>query len=320
MIKIIILMLSLFSVMSENNFYESDSNQEITIMTYNMEYGGNNRRAIEKNATPETYAEIIKASKADIVNFQEAIVFEEKDNKYTILRNTTEEIAKVLGWNFIIQKYDNDYATSIITRFPVTKLYKTDDMYNAIQKNITIAAKLLVNNQEILVINDHLRDEPYQPQIMDENPKVDNPEEFVKEQIKSAYNTRTKQLFEGIIDFIFLEENINIPTFLTGDFNEPSHLDWTEDAFKNGKCPYTVKWPCSSALTEIGFKDAYRTFRPNLINYPGISWSMKLPEDQGQRFDRIDYIYYKNIEVIDANMFDPGLSDHASFIAKFRLK
>lgn len=296
------------------------NDKTVKIMTYNMEYGGNNRRAIESRATAETYAKIIKESNADIVAFQESVIFEIKDKKYSILKNTTEEIAKVLGWNFIIQKYNNDYATSIITRFTVKKLYKIDDMYNALQRNITIAVRLKVNDEEILIINDHLRDEPYQPFILNDNKGIPNPKEFILSNIISAYNTRSKQLFETIDNLILLEENKRIPTFLTGDFNEPSHLDWTKKSYNKGICPYEVKWPTSNGLIERGFQDSFRSIYPDVDKFPGISWSLKLPEDAGERFDRIDYIYFKNSIVINANNFDPGLSDHAAFIAEFKLK
>lgn len=40
---------------------------------------------------------------------------------------------------------------------------------------------------------------------------------------------------------------------ITGDFNEPSFLDWTEKQVDLGRVPFAVEWPTSKLLYEIGF-------------------------------------------------------------------
>ena len=89
---------------------------------------------------------------------------------------------------------------------------------------------------------------------------------------------------------------------LAGDFNEPSHLDWTVRTKNlwehNGAI---VNWSCSSMLYEKGFRDAYRTVYPNPVTHPGftfpagnravavdkLTWAPEADER-----DRIDFIYY----------------------------
>ena len=60
---------------------------------------------------------------------------------------------------------------------------------------------------------------------------------------------------------------------LAGDFNEPSHLDWTVRTKNlwehNGAI---VNWSCSSMLYEKGFRDAYRTVYPNPVTHPGFTF------------------------------------------------
>mgnify|MGYP000845060188 CR=1 FL=1 len=91
--------------------------------------------------------------------------------------------------------------------------------------------------------------------------------------------------------------------FLSGDFNEPSHLDW-KPAVKElwDHHGAVVEWDCSSMLYRNGFKDAYRMVHPNVKSCPGftfpadnnlmpvsrLSWAPKADER-----DRIDYIYYR---------------------------
>ena len=92
--------------------------------------------------------------------------------------------------------------------------------------------------------------------------------------------------------------------FLAGDFNEPSHLDWTE-ATKNlfDHNGTVVPWHNSVTLQEKGYLDAYRVKYPNSVTHPGFTWAayntdVALSElvwtpDADDR-DRIDYIYFKN--------------------------
>ncbi|MBI9016394.1 MAG: endonuclease/exonuclease/phosphatase family protein [Phycisphaerae bacterium] len=90
--------------------------------------------------------------------------------------------------------------------------------------------------------------------------------------------------------------------FLGGDFNEPSHLDWTADTKElfdhNG---VVIQWRNSVRLTEAGFVDVYRQIYPNPVSHPGftfpadnqdiginrLAWS----PDADDR-DRIDFVYF----------------------------
>ena len=105
---------------------------------------------------------------------------------------------------------------------------------------------------------------------------------------------------------------------LGGDFNEPSHQDWTEET-KNlyDHHGLVIPWTVPVLLDEAGFVDAYRSFYPNVLDYPGftnpsdnpakpaekITWAPKADER-----DRIDYIWFypeKGLTVKDAAIFGP---------------
>lgn len=81
---------------------------------------------------------------------------------------------------------------------------------------------------------------------------------------------------------------------LAGDFNEASHLDWTERTKhlynKNGA---VIPWRSSTVLYQNGYKDSYRILFPNEKKYPGFTWVVAKPwlKDVDER-DRIDFIYY----------------------------
>lgn len=90
--------------------------------------------------------------------------------------------------------------------------------------------------------------------------------------------------------------------FLGGDFNEASHLDWTEQTKKlfdhNG---VIAPWDCSVALYKAGFKDSYRELYPNVVTHPGFTYpsnntavavnKLTWAPDADER-ERIDFIYY----------------------------
>ena len=83
-----------------------------------------------------------------------------------------------------------------------------------------------------------------------------------------------------------------IPVFLTGDFNSPSHLDWTRAvADARADVPYPVRWPASAALAEAGFVDSYRSVHPDPVADPGFTWTPGGPEARTHDvFDRIDWV------------------------------
>ncbi len=106
--------------------------------------------------------------------------------------------------------------------------------------------------------------------------------------------------------------------FLGGDFNEDSHLDWTE-ATKNlyDHNGVIVPWDCSTMLYRAGFKDSYREKFPNPVTHPGFTFpadnttvevkQLAWAPDADER-DRIDFIYYypnKKITLINSVVVGP---------------
>ena len=106
--------------------------------------------------------------------------------------------------------------------------------------------------------------------------------------------------------------------FIGGDFNEPSHLDWTEETKNlfehNGAI---VQWPVSTLLEQAGFKDAYRELYPNPVTHPCITFpcfnprksasSVTWTPDSDER-DRIDFIHhfpFAGLSVTSAKLVGP---------------
>ena len=88
----------------------------------------------------------------------------------------------------------------------------------------------------------------------------------------------------------------NIPVFLLGDFNTPSHLDWTP-ATADLHCGYSIAWPVTVALQNAGLIDAYRERHPDPRQAPGNTWSpvyqtLVYPDGKPEPQDRIDMVHY----------------------------
>lgn len=113
-------------------------------------------------------------------------------------------------------------------------------------------------------------------------------------------------------------EGYNI--ILGGDFNEPSHLDWTAATrYMYDHHGLVVPWPVTTMLHEAGFVDAYRSVFPNPITHPGFTYPSDNPDVPVERLtwapladerDRIDYLFFKGkgLKVTDACVFGPSKS------------
>lgn len=105
---------------------------------------------------------------------------------------------------------------------------------------------------------------------------------------------------------------------LGGDFNEPSHLDWTE-ATKDMRDHQglVVPWDVSTLLQKAGYKDTYRELYPDPVTHPGMTcpadcrnialeklvWS---PEaDDRDRIDFIIYAPFNGLALTDVTLVGP---------------
>lgn len=105
-----------------------------------------------------------------------------------------------------------------------------------------------------------------------------------------------------------------------GDFNEPSHRDWTSDtAHLYDHHGAVVPWPATMALEGEGFVDAYRERYPDVLTHPGFTYpsdnAAVAPErltwaPEADERDRIDYIFVRpandgRVRVRDCRVFGP---------------
>ena len=281
----------------------------LRVMSYNIHRGG---VVMLKQPLSQT-AKAIQAAKADIVGIQET-----RSPK----GDTLEDLAKLLGWN-----HDMGKGSNILTRYEIV-----DSLYKGVKVKLD-------SGSHAYIFNLHLPSHPYQPyQLLGIRPKWHkhtNNITFIKteaETIEWAKKARGAEIGKLLRQVKSIPDK-EVPVFVVGDFNEPSHLDWTEAAAKAGRHPIKVAYPTSTGMAKAGFTDAYRTIYPDEMKNPGLTWSPKYKiDDPTTHPDRIDFVYFKGkglevneVKIVGENkenadiVVAPYPSDHRAVVADFKL-
>ncbi|MFN8607045.1 MAG: endonuclease/exonuclease/phosphatase family protein [Vulcanimicrobiota bacterium] len=248
-------------------------------------------------------ARVIEELKPDLVGLQES-------------NQSTSQLAERFGMHALQQ----DKRTALLSRFPIEKV--TDHKYGI---QVT-----LENGQKVGYCNAHLTSFPYQPHQLLHLPTGGGPYLNNEAQaIASAERTRGKEVRNMIAD----ANSLNLPVIATGDFNEPSHKDWTEAAHAAGRHPIKCAWPGSRQWEAAGFKDSYREKYPDEMAHPGNTWTPNAAQDDPkEHHDRIDYVQYrgeglklKDIQIVGEKpefadiVIEPWPTDHRALLATFEV-
>ena len=245
-------------------------------------------------------AETIRASGADIVGLQEA-------------EGNARRIAAALGWPYWSDRLH------VVSRFPLIDPPEARGEYVLAQ----------IRPGEVFALaNVHLTSDPYGPYAVREG----RPLARVLALERSARLPEIRAALRALRP----ATRRGIPTLMTGDFNTPSHLDWTPavDAVRPD-VRYPVAWPVTRALALAGFQDTYRVAHPDPVATPGITWTYGYPFPRlaaDEVVDRIDLVQASaGIEVLDSGIagppgtrdvtvpIDPYPSDHRAVISTVRL-
>lgn len=114
------------------------------------------------------------------------------------------------------------------------------------------------------------------------------------------------------------------PVLLTGDFNQPSSLDYgTETVGTREGVDEPVPWPVSEELLDLGFRDSYREAHPDPVADPGFTHTTD---------ERIDYVYAAGPSTtLDSRLVgepggedveieaSPWTSDHRAVLSSFEV-
>lgn len=291
----------------------------LKVMAFNIWGGGAN----EGKPVNETVA-AIRAAAPDIVAISEtrlegdpctAEVCEPRGE------SVAASIAAALGFrHYYDQTAKNPaiWANAVLSRYPITGPVADD-----------LGVGIDVDGRKVYVFCVNLKDAPYQPYQITGIEYDGSP--FIKteaEAISYAGKVRGAS-FDALIAAADAAADADA-VFIAGDFNEPSHRDWTEATVRAGLQPLPVAFPGTSKLEKAGFIDAFRSVHPDPVAVPGMTWTPTTsPDDSQDHHDRIDFVFARGatLKVLEASVVGekapeadivvtPWPSDHRAVIAK----
>ena len=279
----------------------------LRVMTLNIFYGGDEWNPAKQQwcrhptGCPETLrlvAGTIEAAGADVVGLQEGTANECR-------------LAAMLEWYC-------EPRLQLISRLPLIDPPSADGVYALVE---------VTPGRFVAMSNVHLPSDPYGPYLVRDG--------VARSDVLDVERSARLPFIRSQLDVLPDLAAAGMPVFLTGDFNSPSHLDWTPAvAAVRQEVRYQVVWPVSKALADAGFRDSYREIHPDPVSVPGFTWTPpgRLESVKDEVDDRIDWVLSKGpAEVVGTKLVgedggpdvdvarDPYPTDHRGVVSTFRV-
>jgi endonuclease/exonuclease/phosphatase family metal-dependent hydrolase len=207
-------------------------------------------------------AEAVKKAAADIVGLEEA-------------ETNTARLAKLAGYPYY------SAGLQIVSKYPILEPSGADGAYALIEVR---------PGRVVAISNVHLPSAPYGPNWVRDGKTA--------EQVIALENRVRMPAILTQLEVLPPLAQRGTPVFVTGDFNAPSHLDYTAAAVgTRTEVKYVVDWPLSQAMADAGFRDSYRDAHRDVVKDAGLTWWAARPKVDGRNptardpQDRIDYVY-----------------------------
>lgn len=238
-----------------------------------------------------------------------------------------QKIAEELGWYYARIPGGSDVG--VVSRYPITATYSAS---TAVGAKIRVCANPL---QELIVYSAHLDYLHYGPYEAARAGSTNA--STLAEELASQRDEQAAALVSYLQPQLAAADTT--PVLVCGDFNCPSHQDWTPVAasLHSGK---VIQWPATLALTNAGLVDTFRKIHPDPVAVPGNTWAPIYSGDEP--LDRIDFIFSKGsgIKTTGSEMFHTAVettlnnysspiggianntwpSDHAAVLTEFQLR
>jgi len=276
--RIGVLILILTAISFAEKSPSNPSPERLRVMVWNVLRGGN-----DVNQGAEKALAVIRSENPDIVLLQES--YDINDD----LPHLGAWLAGELGWN---QYQGESTHLCVLTPLKIETEFFHDKWHG-------IGARLKdVKQREFITWSIWLDYRAFIGYEIRDNPTLDDTQLLAAETERSNRLKEVEALLAHLKDEGHL--SVDIPLLVGGDWNCPSHLDWTLDTERILKHRRNLPLPVSKAMLDHGFEDTYRIVHPNPVQHPGITWSPMYrgpqPGETGtaQAFDRIDRLYLKN--------------------------
>lgn len=252
------------------------------------------------------------------------------------LEETTSDHATTIGQQLGWYSWQSSKSVGIVSKYPIVEEYGEITRAGGVRVNVSKPNpkdNSSTISKEVNLWSIHTEAYPYGPYEFCYNHLSD--QEVTGNETSCERLPQVEQTLEGIQGQIDAAGNGSGPPIVfTGDFNAPSHLDWTANA-SSLHCGYEYAWPTSVAAINHGLLDSFRTVNPDPFKVPGTTWSPIYPYDSGttgpvEPQDRIDFIYYKGLTPVDSHVVLVGHpqpypnvsnnewpSDHAAVLTHF---
>jgi len=205
----------------------------------------------------------VRRADADVVAFNESY-------------GKVARLGRLTGYDYVSRRLD------IVSRYPIVDAPGSGGRYVFVQ---------LAPGNVVAVTNVHLASSDYGPRrLLDGWSK--------KKVIRTERAVRVPDLRPFLRAVAGLAD-VGIPTFVVGDFNSPSHEDWTQATVGiRPQVRFPVVWPVTKLMSRKGFTDSWRIVHPDPVADEGLTWPAARPrsdtswnprDDAPQ--DRIDQIW-----------------------------
>ena len=256
----------------------------LRVLSWNVLHGAN-----DVTDGPEKALAVIKESRADVVLMQESYDINGDRPKLGAW------LAEQLGWN---QWQGDSPHLCILTPYDIAETFSQEPWHG-------VGARLVdESGRSFIAWSIWLDYRAYITYALRENPDMSDADLIALESVGSSRLPEATRIVARLKALGQLESPI--PVLVGGDWNTPSHLDWTLDTSRVYKRRRNLPLPVSLAMKDAGFIDTYRVVEPNPVQSPGITWSPMFRMSGGteQGFERIDRVYLKDPVVDESGRVD----------------
>jgi endonuclease/exonuclease/phosphatase family metal-dependent hydrolase len=205
----------------------------------------------------------VRRADADVVAFNEAY-------------GKVARLARLTGYDHASRRLD------LISRYPIVDAPESRGRYQFLQ---------LAAGRVVAIANVHLDSSNYGPRrLLDGWSR--------RKVLRTERATRVPDLRPFLAS---LREVVDagIPALVVGDFNAPSHEDWTRSTVGlRPQMRFPVRWPVSRLLARRGYVDSWRVVHPDPTTHQGLTWPAGRPRSatswnprRDAPHDRIDQIW-----------------------------
>lgn len=252
----------------------------LRVLAWNVLHGAN-----DVADGPEKALAVIKESRADVVLMQES--YDIKGDRPKV----GAWLAEQLGWN---QWQGDSPHLCILTRYDIAETFAHEPWHG-------VGARLVDDaGRSFIAWSIWLDYRAYITYELRDDPDMSDADVIALESVDSKRLPEATRIIARLKALGQLESPI--PVLVGGDWNTPSHLDWTLDTSRVYKRRRDLPLPVSLAMKDAGFIDTYRVVEPNPVQSPGLTWSpmFRMSGGKDQGFERIDRVYLKD-PVIDGS-------------------